>query len=90
MKRRQSKAETAEVPKAPVLLKVGELARRTGLTRQALHSYVQLGLLEPAASSKGGHRLFDDEAEDRVKLIRKLSASGYSLQDIREIFMRSR
>ena len=70
------------------LIKVGELARRTDLTRQALHTYVQLGLLIPARSTVGGQRLFDQKAEERVNLIRKLSASGYSLKDIRDIFLK--
>lgn len=49
------------------LVKAGELARRTGLTRQALHVYVQMGLLEPAGTTQGGQRLFDEAAEGRVR-----------------------
>ena len=36
------------------LLKVGELARRTGKTVRAIHLYEELGLLTPAVRSKGG------------------------------------
>jgi DNA-binding transcriptional MerR regulator len=72
------------------LIKAGELARRTGLTRQALHMYVQLGLLRPSGSTKGGQRLFDEDATERVNLIRKLCASGYTLRDIRDIFIKDR
>ncbi|MBI3828442.1 MAG: MerR family transcriptional regulator [Planctomycetes bacterium] len=72
------------------LLKAGELARRTGITRQALHIYVQMGLLRPVLSSQGGHRLYDDQSVERVALIRKLCASGYTLKDIREIFIKDR
>jgi len=72
------------------LVKAGELARRTGLTRQALHTYVQMGLLRPAETTRGGQRLFDEAAAGRVDLIRKLCASGYTLRDIREIFIRER
>ncbi|MCZ7647063.1 MAG: MerR family transcriptional regulator [Planctomycetota bacterium] len=72
------------------LVKAGELARRTGLTRQALHVYVQMGLLEPAGTTQGGQRLFDEAAEGRVRLIRKLCSTGYTLKDIREIFLKSR
>jgi len=83
------------VPESPTeapsgLLKAGELARRTGITRQALHIYVQMGLLRPALSSQGGHRLYDDKSVERVELIRRLCASGYSLKDIREIFFKDR
>ena len=40
------------------LLKVGELARRTGKTARAIHLYEELGLLTPAVRSKGGFRLY--------------------------------
>lgn len=72
------------------LVKAGELARRTGLTRQSLHLYVQMGLLRPAGSTKGGQRLFDAKAAERVNLVRRLCASGYTLKDIREIFIKDR
>lgn len=46
------------------LLKVGELARRTGLTVRTLHHFDQIGLLRPAGRSDAGYRLYgrDDEA----------------------------
>ena len=72
------------------LWKVGELARRSGITRQAVHQYVTMGLLPPTEFTKGGQRLFDQAALERVKLIRNLCANGYTLQDIREIFLRER
>jgi len=75
---------------APELLKVGELARRTGLTRQALHLYAQMGLIRPAELTHGGQRLFEARMVGRIELIRKLCASGYTLQDVREIFMKER
>jgi len=72
------------------LLKAGDLARRTGLTRQSLHQYVLLGLLEPVETTKGGQRLFTPAAEDRITLIRNLLASGYTLRDVRDIFFKER
>ena len=44
------------------LLKVGELARRTGKTVRAIHLYEELGLLTPAVRSKGGFRLYSGRA----------------------------
>ena len=72
------------------LLKAGELARRAGMTRQALHQYVVMGLIEPAALTKGGQRLFSEEALQRVELIQNLCATGYTLQSVREIFLKNR
>jgi len=72
------------------LWKAGELARETGLTRQALHQYVLAGLLVPADMTKGGQRLFEKGAVDRVELIRKLTAIGYPLKEIHDIFLKSK
>jgi DNA-binding transcriptional MerR regulator len=72
------------------LWKAGELARFTGLTRQSLHQYVLLGLLVPVETTKGGQRLFDQKAAERIKLIRDLLANGYTLRDIRDTFFKER
>jgi DNA-binding transcriptional MerR regulator len=73
------------------LWKAGELARETGLTRQALHQYVLAGLLVPADLTKGGQRLFDKDAVGRVELIRKVNLiSGYPLRECRDIFLKNK
>ncbi|HEY3323811.1 MAG TPA: MerR family transcriptional regulator [Planctomycetota bacterium] len=72
------------------LLKVGELARLTGLTRQSLHQYVLLGLLTPIETTKGGQRLFDRGAIRRVKLIQDCCANGYSLGEMRDTFFKGK
>jgi DNA-binding transcriptional MerR regulator len=69
--------------------KAGELSRRTGLSRQTLHQYAILGLLTPVGMTKGGQRLFPANAVERVELIRKLCACGYTLQEIRETFFKN-
>ena len=42
-----------------MLLKVGQLARRAGLTVRALHHYDSIGLLQPSARSDASYRLYD-------------------------------
>jgi len=79
-------AAPSTVAKSARLWKAGELARQTGLTRQSLHQYVLLGLLEPLDTTKGGQRLFGPDSVDRVKLIRDLVGNGYTLRDIRDTF----
>ena len=51
-------------------LKIGELARRTGLTVRALHHYNAIGLLVPSARSDNGYRLYDGESLARLELLR--------------------
>ncbi|WP_076901938.1 MerR family DNA-binding transcriptional regulator, partial [Burkholderia pseudomallei] len=42
-----------------MLLKIGELAKRSGLTVRALHHYDAIGLLKPSARADNGYRLYD-------------------------------
>jgi DNA-binding transcriptional MerR regulator len=65
------------------LLKVGELAKRTGKTVRAIHLYEELGLLEPAVRSKGGFRLYSGRAVKRIDWIQKLQDLGFSLTEIK-------
>jgi DNA-binding transcriptional MerR regulator len=49
-----------------------------------------LGLLEPTEVMPTGRRLFDRKAIERIKLIKKLSDTGYPLRAIRELFLEGR
>jgi DNA-binding transcriptional MerR regulator len=64
-------------------LKVGELARRTGLTVRTLHHYDELGLLSPAQRSGAGHRLYDEGDVARLQRIISLRQLGFGLDEIR-------
>src|SRR5690349_9676501 len=64
------------------LMRVGELARVVGKTVRAMHLYEELGLLEPAARSEGGFRLYGDDAVERINWIVKLQAIGFTLAEI--------
>jgi len=76
-----------ETQAKPKLIKAGEIASRTGLTRQSLHMYVNMGLLKPSGMTKGGQRLFQESDIERINLIRRLcSENGYSLKEIHDTF----
>src|SRR5215831_20737412 len=65
------------------LLKIGELAKKTGKTVRAIHLYEELGLLSPAVRSKGGFRLYSGRATKRIEWIQKLQDMGFSLTEIK-------
>ena len=69
------------------LLKVGELAKRTGKTVRAVHLYEELGLLTPAVRSKGGLPPVLGQGARRIEWIPKLQDSGFSLTEIK-VFLR--
>lgn len=60
----------------------GDLARATGQTVRTIRFYEEQGLLRPASVSDGGHRRYDGEALERLRLILDLRELGLSLQDI--------
>jgi MerR family transcriptional regulator, thiopeptide resistance regulator len=68
-----------------MLLKVGELAKRTGLTVRTFHHYDAIGLLTPSVRSNGGHRLYNREDISRLHTIQSLRYLGISLAEIKTI-----
>ncbi|MDW5443659.1 MerR family transcriptional regulator [Polaromonas sp. SM01] len=65
-----------------MFLKIGELARRTGLTVRALRHYGDIGLLTPSARSEGRYRLYGREDVARLYRIQALRRLDISLTNI--------
>lgn len=65
-----------------MLLKVGELAKRSGLTVRTLHHYDEIGLLVPSGRSEAGYRLYSAADVQRLHGIQALRHLGLPLQDI--------
>ncbi|EIL91444.1 MerR family transcriptional regulator [Rhodanobacter spathiphylli] len=65
-----------------MLLTVGELARRCGLTVRTLHHYDTIGLLTPSVRSAAGYRHYDGANIERLHRIQALRQLGLSLADI--------
>jgi DNA-binding transcriptional MerR regulator len=71
---------------AATQLKVGELARSTGLTVRTLHHYDEIGLLKPSGRSESGYRLYSQSDVQRLHGIQALRHMGLSLADITAVF----
>jgi len=71
------------------LYRIGELAEMAGVSRQVVSTYCMYGLVQESARTPGGHRLFDESAARRIRLIQQLK-KRYTLGEIREIFIRDR
>ena len=65
-------------------LKVGELARRSGVSVRTLHYYEEIGLLTPSQHTPTGHRLYAAGDVARLQQIVSLRQLGLSLTEIRE------
>jgi MerR family transcriptional regulator, thiopeptide resistance regulator len=69
-------------------LKVGELARRTGLTVRTLHHYDEIGLLRPSLHTEAGHRLYTGDDVARLQQVLSLRQLGFSLEEVRDCLKR--
>ncbi len=65
-------------------MRIGELARRGGVSVRALRYYEEQGLLTSERSSSG-QRHFDDQAVARVRLIQQLYAAGLASRTIVDV-----
>lgn len=62
--------------------KVGQLAKRTGISVRTLHHYDQIGLLTPSHRTESGHRLYDRDDVVRLQQIVMLRQLGFALGEI--------
>ncbi|PWT83443.1 MAG: MerR family transcriptional regulator [Acidobacteria bacterium] len=65
-------------------LKVGELARRTGLTVRTLHHYDEIALLKPSLHTEAGYRLYTAADVARLQQVLSLRQLGFSLEEVRD------
>lgn len=73
----------AEAPAPLRLLKIGEVARRTGVTLRTVRYYQSLGLLGAPASVKSRVRMYPERVCQRITLIRDLRRLDLPLERIR-------
>ena len=65
-------------------MRVGEVAKKMGVTVRTLQYYDKEGLLSPSAESEGGRRLYTDKDLITLHQIISLKSLGFSLDDIKE------
>jgi DNA-binding transcriptional MerR regulator len=65
------------------VIRVGEMARRVGLSARAIKYYEERGLLCPARS-RGRYRLYSEADGERLERIRQMRAFGLSVATIEE------
>ena len=70
------------------LYRIGEVVRYTPFTRQTIHNYTTMGLIQEIDWTEGGHRLYDESVFERLKMIQELRKTN-SLIEIRKILSAS-
>jgi DNA-binding transcriptional MerR regulator len=66
-------------------MKVGELARLTGVSVRTLHYYGEVGLLPSPGRNRAGHRVYGAKHIARLQQILALKQLGLGLGQIRRI-----
>jgi len=66
-------------------MQIGELARRTALTIDAIRFYEKRRLLPKPVRSTGRFRLYTDDDTERLRFIQQVQGLGFSLGEIKEL-----
>lgn len=67
---------------SPGGMRVGELAKRAGVSVRTLHHYDAIGLLVPLQRSEAGYRLYGRADVARLQQIKSLRHLGFALDEI--------
>ncbi len=66
------------------LVQIGALAERVGLSLRTVRYYEEVGLVEPAARTTGGFRLYTPEQEERLRIVKSMKPLGFTLDEMRD------
>ena len=66
-------------------MKIGELARASGIAASRIRFYEASGLLEPARRQANGYREYGPQALTRLAIIDRAQRSGFTLDEIRAV-----
>ncbi len=67
------------------LVKIGVIAKSTGLSVQALRYYQQRGLISPKQQLSSGYRLYAQDIVERIQFIQRCKNIGFSLEEISQL-----
>jgi DNA-binding transcriptional MerR regulator len=67
------------------LLKIGEVARRSGVAIETLRFYEKSGLLDKPARTESGYRMYTADVLERLAFIKRAQTLGFTLEEIRRV-----
>ncbi|ACT02323.1 MerR family transcriptional regulator [Paenibacillus sp. JDR-2] len=66
-------------------MRIGELARRAGVTQRTVRHYESIGLMPPGEREGSGQHYYNEESLERLRKIDQLKRLGFSLDEMREV-----
>jgi DNA-binding transcriptional MerR regulator len=70
------------------LLRIGDVAGRTGVSVDTVRHYERKGLLQNVQRDGSGYRRYPAEAIDRIRVVRRALGIGFTLDELSRIFRR--
>jgi len=79
----RSKQQLTSTPRAA--LKIGDVAKLSGIGIEALRFYERSGLLGRPGRTQSGYRVYDEGVLQRLNFIKRAQVLGFSLDEIKRI-----
>jgi MerR family Zn(II)-responsive transcriptional regulator of zntA len=67
-------------------MRIGDVARACGVSTDTIRWYEKQGVLGPACRAANGYRVYDAETIERVRVVRRAAAVGFSISELARIF----
>ncbi|GIX08134.1 MAG: heavy metal-responsive transcriptional regulator [Candidatus Poribacteria bacterium] len=67
------------------MFRIGEVAKRAGVSVDAVRYYERCGLLRAVGRTEAGYRLFAPETISRIRFIKRAQGLGFSLSEVAEL-----
>ena len=87
---KQLSRSTKTRPATSETLKIGEVAKASGVGIETLRFYEKSGLLDQPSRTESGYRLYDTEVLDRLDFIKRAQILGFSLDEIKRVIAERR
>jgi len=68
-----------------LMLTIGDLSRKTGISREAIRYYERIELLPEPARTGNGYRQYSESDVERLQFVRRSRALDFSINEIKEI-----
>src|SRR3954470_3521522 len=66
-------------------IRIGQLAARSGVSRDTIRFYERAGLLPKPRRTATRHRIYDEKSAEQIRFIRRAQDLGLTLDDIRQL-----
>lgn len=85
---RKNRDKTVKFEVPVKMYRIGDIVRHTPFTRQTIHNYTTMGLIQESDWTEGGHRLYDETVFEKLATIMELRKTR-TLVEIRKILRQS-